>query len=442
MAIITDNADPTDSPLGDNVELAFGTGNETKSYLYIPPEVTDHIIHAVDISSIWGGRRTILNCALVCRNWLPAARLCLFTSYVELNTPRRYDLFKVHVLCSASMKPWLEYMQSLHVENDGTAGWRMQQFILDIAGRLPNLQILHISRFDWVTPPPHPSTYRTFSSIHAIQELKLYKVKFPTFGALRCMLTSLPQLSVLALQRSEWPPTPTQHMFASGLCHKQLAIVHLTVDDRYYCSAELFRWLAITETKHSIQALILSCDGRAWPESWIDFITVTAHLVTELYTPNLTTEFLLLPISKMVGLRALDLSIYTRDPWSDLASALQRLPGTHLQELSLTNVRVAYQSTDTANDTVSDHPSLRICNDDGLKQLEHVLLEDRFRELQVFDFYSFRDDDDKRAYGEEDYHIVARELNRKMPKLSSSGVLRVGGKPTTEYRSVLATISA
>lgn len=287
-----------------------------------------------------------------------------------------------------------------------------------------------------------------FSSLHALQELELYRISFPSFSALRRMLVSLPQLRKLTLGFSDWPPTPTPHMFASGPCHKRPAIEDLTVFGMNLgrCGAELFKWLALTQTTCSLQRVTLN-DDVAWPECWIDFVTVAAHLLVELRYPRFTAgscvnywsvtnayiavpavDFLRLPTSKMANLRELHLMMDTRDPWRDLAQALQQLPGTHLQTLTLLWVRVVHRSTDGPSEgTVSGDLVVRI-DGDGLELLEPALLEGKYKELEILDFWSFKDDHDD-FLEHEHYPVVALELHRKMPKLSASGVLRVRGKP-------------
>lgn len=351
-----------------------------------------------------------------------------------------------YVTFTSSMKQKL----TVAVDNQSD-GWKMQQFILDIAGRLPNLHFLDISYLDWTTARLHPTTFARFSSLHALEELVLYHVQFPSFGALRQILVSLPQLRTLKLRRLMGALTPTQDMYASAPSHKRPAIVDLIVDDPEGWSTELVRWLALTQTAHSIRQLTLDCDTLAWPESYIDFVTATAHQLSELSFPQLTTgtcgnyrfmtyayiayysavDFLRLPISTMVSLRILRLRMDKRDSWRDLASALKQLPGTHLKQLYLTDVRVEYQSADTYEGALS--PTVRIY-DDGLELLEPVLLEGRFKEIEIISFWSFKDDSNRLVQDKNYYPDIALGLHRKAPRLSSSGVLRVDDKPTKACR--------
>lgn len=341
-------------------------------------------------------------------------------------------------------------------ESDGT--WRdaeMEQFIFDTWRLSNSLNILVLMQFDWRTSRHHPTTFRAFSSLHALQQLVLSMVHFPSFGDLRCMLVSLLQLRKLTLHYSDWPPTPTPHMFASGPCHKRPAIEDLAFtgnQDLYRCSAEFFEWLALTQTAYSIRRVDFNplsriADTPVWPESCIHFSTVAAHLLFRLRYPRFTAgtcvnywsvtnayvaipalDFLRLPISKMANLRELALIMDTRDPWRDLASALQQLPGTHLQRLTLNSVHIVYQSTDTSKVTLSGHSAAVRIDGDGLELLEPVLLEGKFKELKILEFESFTDDHDRSA-GRNAYSAIALELHRKMPKLSASGVLRAREKP-------------
>ncbi|KAI0742315.1 hypothetical protein C8Q80DRAFT_1273008 [Daedaleopsis nitida] len=141
----------------------------------------------------------------------------------------------------------------------------------------------------------------------------------------------------------------------------------------------------------------------------------------------------------MANLRVLRLRMDTRDPWRDLASALQQLPGTHLEELVLSEVRVTYQYTETSEVTISGHPTVHI-HGDGLELLQPVILEEKFKELQVVDFCSFTHDDDKWV-NYDFYSSLALKLHRKMPKLSSSGLLQVEEEPTKDYGHVQNAIA-
>ncbi|KAI0742314.1 hypothetical protein C8Q80DRAFT_899928 [Daedaleopsis nitida] len=357
------------------------------------------------------------------------------------------------------MKPWLQRIQNLKIEpNRRSDGLRMQQFILDIAGRLPNLHFLNITGLDWTTSPPHPTTYRTFTSLHALEELVLYRVTFPAFGALRRILVSLPKLRSVQLQDLRWPLTRTEYMLMSTPRHMWgPAVVDLSVHDRDGWSAELFRWLALTQTKHSMRRFNLDCGDRAWPQSCIDFVTVTARLVTELYYPHLTADLRRLPIPTMVSLRVLNIDMDRRDPWMNLAIALEELPGTHLQKLRLANVRVAYPYSITSEPTFLDYSFVRTydgvweldgpylpdrpyfhIHGNGLGLIELILSEERFKQLEFIDFWSFKDNN---AHGRENHPVVAFELHRRMPKLSWSGVLRVKDKPTKDYQIVRNAIA-
>lgn len=196
------------------------------------------------------------------------------------------------------MKPWVEHIRKLEIssmyayqppeggltvtiESDSDR-LRIDRFVLG-AGRLLNLRSLVITNFDWTTASLHPTTFGRFSSLRALEDLVLCKVQFPTFGALRQILVSLPQLSRLALNSTTWPPTRTQHVVAPAPSHERPAIVDLNVaDDCDGYGVELFTWLALTQTNHSIRKLAFDSGIRAWPQSCIYLMAGKAHLVTKL----------------------------------------------------------------------------------------------------------------------------------------------------------------
>ena len=80
-------------------------------------------------------------------------------------------------------------------------------FIHELGGHFPNLETLYLSHLDWSAAKNSPST-RMFAAISAfasVQTLKLGPCKFPSFGAARCAITSLPSLADLTLNEVTWP---------------------------------------------------------------------------------------------------------------------------------------------------------------------------------------------------------------------------------------------
>ena len=59
------------------------------------------------IAYLYSDAPTLCNCALVCRNWLPASRFYLFRQ-IRFGTDLQCDLFVSRVLHADNMRPWLQ----------------------------------------------------------------------------------------------------------------------------------------------------------------------------------------------------------------------------------------------------------------------------------------------------------------------------------------------
>ncbi|RPD55712.1 hypothetical protein L227DRAFT_475000, partial [Lentinus tigrinus ALCF2SS1-6] len=76
---------------------------------YIPPEITDAIISAMDP---FYDAHTLAMCALVCRAWLPRSRVKLFEA-IRIRDGRTYNLLVERVVHSETMTPYLTSVNRL-----------------------------------------------------------------------------------------------------------------------------------------------------------------------------------------------------------------------------------------------------------------------------------------------------------------------------------------
>ncbi|RPD78537.1 hypothetical protein L226DRAFT_568158 [Lentinus tigrinus ALCF2SS1-7] len=123
----------------------------------LPGELTDKIISLVPNGSEHSDHNTLLNCALVCQEWLPASRMALL-QYIRLDSKAAYDSFVQHVLRSERIAHCLDSTHVLwiheppRVVESGNRGlpWS-QRFIHDFAGHFLNLQKLSVWNVDWLS---------------------------------------------------------------------------------------------------------------------------------------------------------------------------------------------------------------------------------------------------------------------------------------------------
>ncbi|RPD55763.1 hypothetical protein L226DRAFT_446451, partial [Lentinus tigrinus ALCF2SS1-7] len=80
---------------------------------YIPPEITDDIISAMDAHL---DAHTLAMCALVCQGWLPKSRATLF-EVVQIHDECTYNLLVERVVWSETMSPYLGLVNSLSLRH-------------------------------------------------------------------------------------------------------------------------------------------------------------------------------------------------------------------------------------------------------------------------------------------------------------------------------------
>ncbi|KAI0737648.1 hypothetical protein C8Q80DRAFT_1295147 [Daedaleopsis nitida] len=362
----------------------------------LPPEICDRMIALLSKEDT----ATVLNCARVCSDWLPASRLRLFSNPIRLD-PHQYDLFVTTILRSDSvyMHQWLGYIADLTVSDvPGTAASqakRTQRMIHDFAGRLPSLQSLSLYESDWKRLPPHPSAFATLSTFPALRTLHLSSCALPSFSVLRSILTASPRLAVLELWEVNWPPVRHATPFATRAAPAiaTLEVVGLPRN----CLDSLCAWLALTPTARSIHEVSLHAVGGPWPPGAVQFLRASARSIQSLARPTLS---------------------------ADLASALQQLSSRHLRTLLLYGVFVRKSSAPQRNDAKhAGSPASSVggvaLESTGVELLDPVLAGDNFTRLKVVSFLL----ESKDGRGEEQswtdvVRKVESEIRGKLPRLS------------------------
>ncbi|KAI0754423.1 hypothetical protein C8Q80DRAFT_367608 [Daedaleopsis nitida] len=253
----------------------------TKSPPYIPGEIADQIIsHIEDTDSL-------LSCSLVCREWSYASRHCLFQT-IRISSAM-YDKFVDAIVHSDRMHSWLSSIDTVEFQDTEALPWtqdeslqeprpekrRARNFIFDFAGRLPNLQTLVFDRVDWTQWSLHPRTYLLYQTLPSLQTLSLSHCRFPSFRAIRLMITALPRLEALSLhyvtwQQQERPLETLAHRFDRPKMHF-LSVIHSASED---CITDLFVWISQTRSRTSIGALEFSF--LQFPEQHVWFLEMLA----------------------------------------------------------------------------------------------------------------------------------------------------------------------
>ncbi|KAM5530816.1 hypothetical protein V8D89_015506 [Ganoderma adspersum] len=203
-------------------------------------------------------RSTLRNCALVCRDWLPASRHALFSD-VELQAPDMWDLFLERVVNVgargnaafrdplASHEPPGEAPMGSKVKRTRKLdpGVRGQYVIPVLAGSLPKLECLTLSGLDWDWNPSHRTTFGMFSQFTSLRRLTFVVYKFPSFCSFRCVLVSLPALEDLNCLDVHWPSAPQPSILALQSGRPALRVLFMSFVCRA-CAFALLEWLIHT----------------------------------------------------------------------------------------------------------------------------------------------------------------------------------------------------
>ncbi len=265
----------------------------------LPPEIIDEIIASISDETLRESNRTLLNCALVCRDWLPASRSQLL-NFLDLTTNTAYDSFVENVLHSDRLEPCLASTESVWLtdpseydepptQGDAARGWTYR-FVHDFAGHLPNLESLTIEEADWTTGRPlHPRAHLALSRFSSLKQLSLSDCKLPSAQTMRRMVSTLSgSLEELELTNVTWPIArgETSATYATRVPGPALNTLHLSCrrgDND--CLAPFLRWLSHTPTRSSLRDLSFRStrtDVSPHANDYMAFVKTVAPRLTEL----------------------------------------------------------------------------------------------------------------------------------------------------------------
>ena len=235
----------------------------------LPAELTDEIIAWVRLLSPYPFQYypTLLDCCLVCSQWLPASRHQLF-QHIYIPRSQNYDLFVSRVLSQSSMRIYLSHVRTLDLAAFFEESSRPSSipFAYAFVGHLPKLTSLWLAKGGVKKYLcRHPCTPLALSRFSSIQELRIDHNEFPSWGDVRRVLTSLPNLTVLSMDSDvRWsePAVELSPLLASPSSRPRLVALSYTWD--HDCSAgdtrraiQLLTWLASTSTGSSLRRLTL-----------------------------------------------------------------------------------------------------------------------------------------------------------------------------------------
>ncbi|KAI0736036.1 hypothetical protein C8Q76DRAFT_792510 [Earliella scabrosa] len=370
-------------------------------------EITDEII-----SYLVGDPHTLLSCALVCHDWLPASRRCLFEE-VRVRQFVQYQTLVKRVLHSQDLQQWLSRVRSFELWETPGSLWNSQQFIFHFARHLPSLSRLALYHVNWDSRSSHPRTYLMMSGFPRLQVLELYRCSLPSFSALRRLISSLPGLRELTTLHVQWPPASVA-IATNHTSHGGPAIVALwttgDVDD------SLLTWLVQTPSKMSLRYVGFWDRTDKVPGWWRDaiarFMRAVGSRLTYLELPTLDPDRyqLLQPTLRLAQLR---LPVYHGD-WTRAAECLQQLSrGLEWLDINL------------LGDPVIGNTSSVSLKEEGLEVLDEVLDGPLFKRLSRVTFWVFT----RNVLDTEIHELVRLQVmsiaRLKLPKLCIRASIKV-----------------
>ncbi|RPD75544.1 hypothetical protein L226DRAFT_47778 [Lentinus tigrinus ALCF2SS1-7] len=398
---------------------------------YIPPEITDTIIAAVE------HRHTLAMCALVCRDWLPASRTKLFRDIV-IDHSLSYALLVERVLHSETMSAYLSSVCSLTILGYlGSVSSATRMFPIEFAGKLQGLRELTLRRMDWTVRVPCAKWPLFLSQFRTITSLSLVGCRFSSFNDLRRMLTVLPLLSSLSIQDPSWSTVSLEPFQQANLrsrawwpvLHK--LYIKCALNRRYdaWRSTEtLLKWLTSALRGSAVEELTYWMMFSGGPriasslqDTAVAFFTPLGQSVTNLRVTFQVASTNNLPLVEFTALQYLTFescSKYQGD-WKGVALMLQNVSSKRVRSIAFSSVHtrrwvLAVQpATNPENWPYLGHRTL--------EELDPVLSGEPFGSLEEVAFYPV-------SSPGEDQDLLYAEVKKLLPKLCERRVVRLHAK--------------
>ena len=214
---------------------------------------------------------SLCNCALVCRNWLPASRHNLLTN-VRIKSDQRYALFVNNVIRSQNRCSFLPSIRqfSLFCEpsNDlsDSQGIRSaaRLFIFELGSQCQNLEVLRLEHVDFDMSSLSPRKFAALSAFASVRALRLFGCRFLSFAIARYTLISLPSLDDLTLQGTTWltaggpePLLPFLRTSIKSPCLRTIRCLTF-LGGEATCDDQMLQWLSTTSLAVSLSDLRVS----------------------------------------------------------------------------------------------------------------------------------------------------------------------------------------
>ncbi|RPD61414.1 hypothetical protein L227DRAFT_68325 [Lentinus tigrinus ALCF2SS1-6] len=350
---------------------------------YIPPEITDAIISAVDVDLYNTGERTLTMCALVCRAWLPRSRTKLFEA-IYIRNQRSYDLLVERFVRSETMSHYLTSVNSFYIQPFGvdSPSSVARLFLIEFAGKLPGLRVWDVGGIDWTHQRPSVKWPLLLSHFRTITYLRLWECRFSSFSDFRRLLTALPLLSTLNILHVTWPAvSPELHLRTTPgpMCRtywpELRALLIIYDEDGWQCAETFLKWITAALRGSTVKELFCGFFGLpptgSLRETVVAFVGRDERSVTDLNV-HITDG---LPLTGFIALESLSLNLDRyQDDWKSVASVLQDVTSKTIQSITFSLVPTVRVVNNDTNFLHFDH--------DTLEELDRVLSREPFSNLR------------------------------------------------------------
>ncbi|KAJ3478901.1 hypothetical protein NLI96_g9430 [Meripilus lineatus] len=219
----------------------------------LPLEICEKVVQFVediDDSDPFGERTrwSLYSCALVCRDWVPISRICLFRR-VELADDRTAISFMDTVVASPGLGV---YVQDLTIDLDQKQkGW-IYQLLQVLPPRLPNLDHLEYRKL----PVLHPLFFGLSPRFTTVSSVRLSLLERWSFREIVRLVSGFKNLKKLEVLSGRWVPSESFYVPRKSTPLKMFRIDCGLLDKD---TTDLVRWLTKKQSIFPLDGLHLTC---------------------------------------------------------------------------------------------------------------------------------------------------------------------------------------
>lgn len=243
---------------------------ERRTPITLPTEVEERIISFLDAAE-YVERRTILDCALVCRDWVPFCRYKLFHTISLYNRSEFLGFRELLLDTPPSLEPFLKSVRELWIldtdawlcynntpalpsteENHRKVRPWTHLLLAYSVNRLTGLVLIIFQGVDWRPPWFHDRYFSVYTQLLSVTQLALTNCLFDSVRQLQRLILAFPVLSQLWLDNTKLKCSTTP---AVKLYLRRPNLTFLNIRPHGEVMAILCRWLVETQLVAGLSTL-------------------------------------------------------------------------------------------------------------------------------------------------------------------------------------------